>query len=81
MTTEAPIREGQVLTGPLFNEPMQVETVCANGSGVWIAGLVGQRSERFRRAAIDSWIDEETGATGAQTFGNGAKPSNGHEEG
>ena len=60
---------------------MQVEIVCTNGSGVWIAGLVGQRSERFRWAAIDSWIEERTGATGAHTFGNGAKPSNADEEG
>ena len=36
---------------------------------------------RFRRAAIDSWIEEKTGAIGAQTFGNGAKPSNADEEG
>ena len=49
-----PIREGQVLTGPLFSEPMQVETVRPNGSGVWVAGLVGQRSERFRRVTLTS---------------------------
>ena len=49
MTAEAPIREGQVLTGALFSEPMQVETVRPNGPGIWVAGLVGQRSERFRR--------------------------------
>ena len=49
-----PIREGQVLTGPLLSEPMQVETVRANGPGVWVAGLVGQRSERFRRVTLTS---------------------------
>ena len=54
MTAEAPIREGQVLTGPLFSEPMQVETVRPNGPGTWIAGLVGQRSERFRRVTLTS---------------------------
>ncbi len=52
MDTESPIREGQVLTGPLFNEPMRVETVRKNGSGTWDAGLVGQRSERFRRVTL-----------------------------
>ena len=52
LTTEAPIREGQILTGPLFSEPMQVETVRGNGSGVWVAGLVGQRSEQFRRVTL-----------------------------
>ena len=54
MTAEAPIREGQVLTGPLFSEPMQVETVRSNGPGTWVAGLVGQRSERFRRVTLTS---------------------------
>ena len=27
-----PIRDGQILTGPLFNEPMRVETVRSNGA-------------------------------------------------
>ncbi len=52
MTADPPIHEGQILTGSLFSEPMQVETVRANGSGVWVAGLVGQRSERFRRVTL-----------------------------
>ena len=54
MNSETPIREGQTLTGSLFDEPMQVETVRANGAGVWIAGLVGQRTERFRRVTLTS---------------------------
>ena len=54
MATETHIREGQVLTGPLFSEPMQVETVRPNGSGVWVLGLVGRRSERFRRVTLTS---------------------------
>ena len=54
MTAEAPIHEGQILTGPLFSEPMQVETVRPNGPGVWVAGLIGQRSERFRRVTLTS---------------------------
>ena len=54
LTAEAPIRAGQVLTGPLFSEPMQVETVRSNGPGIWVAGLVGQRSERFRRVTLTS---------------------------
>ena len=51
---DVPIREGQVLTGAFFNEPMRVETVRVNGPGVWEAGLVGQRSERFRRVTLTS---------------------------
>ena len=31
---------------------MLVETVRANGAGVWVAGLVGRRSERFRRVTL-----------------------------
>ena len=44
--------EGQILTGPLFNEPMRVETVTETGPGSWSLGLVGTRPERFRRVAL-----------------------------
>ncbi|MBC8391930.1 MAG: DUF3883 domain-containing protein [Deltaproteobacteria bacterium] len=44
--------EGQILTGPLFNEPMQVETVRPSGDGAWVVGLVGIQSERFRRVTL-----------------------------
>ncbi len=47
-----PIRDGQILTGPLFSEPTRVETVRANGSDSWVAGLVGTQTERFRRVAL-----------------------------
>ena len=36
----------------MFNEPMLVETVRPNGDGVWVAGLVGRQSERFRRVTL-----------------------------
>ena len=49
MTTPLRPSEGQILTGPLFNEPMRVETVAETGPGNWSLGLVGTRSERFRR--------------------------------
>src|SRR5437867_6825147 len=48
----APLREGQVLTGPLFDEPMRVETVRANGLAAWVAGLVGTRSAVFRKVTL-----------------------------
>ena len=54
MTIDTAIREGQVLTGPLFNEPMRVETVRPNGHDSVEAGLVGQRTERFRRVTLTS---------------------------
>ena len=33
---------------------MRVETVSAGGTGVWVAGLVAQRSERFHRVRLTS---------------------------
>jgi hypothetical protein len=45
-------REGQVLIGPLFSEPMRIESVKGNGTGSWALGLVGQASEQFRRVTI-----------------------------
>ena len=54
MTIDTAIREGQVLTGPLFNEPMRVETVRPNGPESVEAGLVGQQTERFRRVTLTS---------------------------
>ena len=47
-----PIAPGQVLTGPLFSEPMRVETVIANGPTTWMVGLVGVQSERFRKVTL-----------------------------
>ena len=52
MNLPAPPTEGQILTGPLFNEPMRVETVTETGPGSWTLGLVGTRSERFRRVSL-----------------------------
>ena len=53
------IQEGQIITGPLFNEPMRVETVNVSGDGMWVVGLVGTQSERFRKVSLSS-IDFET---------------------
>ncbi len=44
--------EGQVLTGPLFNEPMRVVTVRSHGNDTWDVGLVGVKSERFRPVTL-----------------------------
>jgi hypothetical protein len=46
------LHEGQVLTGPLFSEPMRVETVTPSGPAAWTLGLVGTQAERFRRLAL-----------------------------
>ena len=46
------IETGQTLTGPQFSEPMRVETVNPNGTDYLELGLVGLRSERFRRVTL-----------------------------
>ncbi|MFQ5796878.1 MAG: DEAD/DEAH box helicase, partial [Candidatus Bipolaricaulia bacterium] len=46
------MREGQILTGALFHEPMRVETVRSNGPDSWTLGLVGTQSERFRSVTL-----------------------------
>src|SRR3989304_2070950 len=54
VTDKQPIREGQILTGALFNEPMRVENIRGNGPNTWIVGLVGTQSERFRKVTLTS---------------------------
>ncbi len=54
MADDLPIREGHILIGALFNEPMRVETVRSNGPDTWVAGLVGTQSERFRKVTLTS---------------------------
>ncbi len=46
------IKEGQILIGSLFHEPMRVETFRSCGNDTWIIGLVGTRSERFRSVTL-----------------------------
>lgn len=50
---DAPFHVGQVLTGPLLNQPMGLETVASNDDAAWVLGVVRTRSERFRRVAED----------------------------
>lgn len=52
MNGTLPPSAGQILTGPLFNEPMRVETVQSSGSASWVVGLVGTNSERFRKVTM-----------------------------
>ena len=42
------LREGQILTGSLFNEPMRVETVQPNGPSSCVAGLAKPIPSRRR---------------------------------
>ncbi len=52
MTAQVPVRPGQILSGPLFGEPMRVETVQPAGAERWTVGLAGLESERFRRVTL-----------------------------
>ena len=52
--TPKTIKPSQILTDSLFNEPMRVETVRANGPDTWVVGLVGTQSERFRSVTLTS---------------------------
>lgn len=51
LLTDVP-REGQILSGSLFSEPMRVETVAPNGPSAWTVGLVGTKSQQFRRLSL-----------------------------
>ena len=48
------VHPGQTLAGPLFNEPMRVETATPNGPELWELGLVGQHSGQFSRVTLDA---------------------------
>jgi hypothetical protein len=52
MSNEPSIREGHLLVGSLFSEPMQVETVRQSAPGTWVLGLVGSRTQQFRRVTL-----------------------------
>ena len=39
-TDVPPLSEGEIITGAIFNEPMRVETVRANGPGLWDVGVL-----------------------------------------
>lgn len=46
------LRIGQVLIGPQFAEPMRVETLQPMNDGSWTVGLVGKKSEKFRKVSL-----------------------------
>lgn len=48
------IQAGQILTGPLFNEPMQVLTVSSNGPDSLVVALVGKQTKKFRPVTLTS---------------------------
>jgi len=52
MSADRLIHEGALLTGPLFKEPMRVETVQKNANGTLTCGLVGTQSALFRKVIL-----------------------------
>jgi hypothetical protein len=58
VSDQPPVIEGQILIGPLFKEPMRVETVKPAGAGGWVLGLVGttpQLQEPIKDPARFPW--------------------------
>jgi len=51
-STDIQLNEGVIISGPLFNEPMRVETVRPAGEGRWSLGLVGIQTEVFRKVTL-----------------------------
>ena len=45
-------QEKEILIGPSFGEPVRIETVSREADGSWSLGVVGARSERFRRVVL-----------------------------
>jgi superfamily II DNA or RNA helicase len=63
------ISTGKIVTGPIFDEPMRVETVGPAGADAWTLGLVGTRSERFRRVTLTALeLEALTIIGGGKTF-------------
>lgn len=48
------LQPGRTVMGPLFNEPMRIETVRPGGVDTWVVGLVGLQSERFRSVTLSN---------------------------
>lgn len=46
------ISTGQIISSSLFSEPMRVETVQSGGSGIIVLGLVGTKTNQFRKVNL-----------------------------
>jgi len=43
---------GQILIGPLFSEPMRIETIIRKSENLWELGLVGLKTEKWRNVTL-----------------------------
>lgn len=71
MSSIPSVKEGQLLTSALVNEPMRIETVQPNGPASWALGLVGTKTERFRKVTLSAKDLESLTVLGTQTSFNG----------
>ena len=46
------LKEGQILSGAIFNESMRLERIYTSDEGAWSVGLVGTQSGIFRRVQL-----------------------------
>jgi hypothetical protein len=46
------ITRNTIVTGPLFSEPMRVESIQPGSTGSMVLGLVGTQTERFRSVTL-----------------------------
>ena len=52
MSPDRAVRQGQLLIGQTFDEPMRVVTAHELAGGTLNAGLVGERTQRFRQVTL-----------------------------
>jgi len=52
MTSQLDLAEGQILVGPLFPEPVRVETIRRLSPDIVEVGVVGLDTQRFRRVTL-----------------------------
>jgi len=48
------LREGQILSGPHFDEPMRIETIRRENENIWVLGLVGLKSNHYRKVHLSN---------------------------
>lgn len=54
LTMGTELKQGQIVSGRLFSEPMRVETVSNTTDGTWRVGLVGTQTEKFRSVSLSA---------------------------
>ena len=74
MNNARSFREGQIVTGPFFNEPMRVENAREVADGSWTLKLVGIQTERFRTVTLtaENLASLTTSEPGFDYNGNGS---------